>query len=204
MSFASVDHNSHHWSFMSYDRPMHSIETAEAELRQIVVMERQLAARREALEKLISAYRELSGHTMRLVVEPSSETTAAVPEVQAPDRHATSPLDPLSQKLLIERERQKQDITSYHESVRQFTASRARDLNTRIVESAAEILSDGIPRKTEMILDALKTRGLEPNTVDKKGGLSTLLGRDSRFAPSRKLGWSLLTSPPEEFPMPQS
>lgn len=64
----------------------------------------------------------------------------------------------------------------------------------RIIERAKEILSDGCPRPTAALVEAIRANGIEISDTNEKSiaNLSAYLSREKDiFISNRKLGWSL-------------
>jgi len=66
------------------------------------------------------------------------------------------------------------------------TTAKARTTN-----AVAAMLSDGMPRRTQTLIQLLADQDIEIGAADKITGLSNLLSRDGRFEASRAVGWSL-------------
>ena len=66
---------------------------------------------------------------------------------------------------------------------------------TSIVDQAVEILSDGYPRTTKVLLNLLSERGAKLSGKRPHINLSSMLSRDPRFLNERGKGWSLEHNP---------
>ena len=165
-----------------------SLTRLHEELEEIAEMQRTLAARRAKIEQVIEAYEALIAQPLRLV-------SARVDSDVEGDRREKSP-----QMVAAYAGGELQvNIARFGEQVKEF-ASRARSLNEQITDTVHALLLDGLPRKTQTLLAALQSVGLEPNgpEEEKASRLSKILQRDGRFIPSRSQGWTILGLPSSE------
>lgn len=159
---------------------MDLIQKARTELAEIAEMERRLAARRGALEALLKAAEEIEAGSLRLVTEKDEKLVVPITAVTA-----EQPLRMVQGSFLTD-----------PEQIQRLTP---RALNAHIVSASADLLARSAPMKTAEILAELSKLGLEPNTKDKAGGLSTILGRSELFEADRLFGWTL-AGPTKEKP----
>lgn len=76
-------------------------------------------------------------------------------------------------------------------------------IKTRIISAALELLAGGRHMHTRELLEELAEVGINVNGKDPVQALSAILSQDSakRFAPDRRLGWSLKLANPEAVPL---
>lgn len=75
---------------------------------------------------------------------------------------------------------------------------RPKTAKAAITEGVIDILSSVAPfRHTRDLLNDLEARGVAIGGKDKITSISVILGRDDRFVPSRKHGWSLKKASPD-------
>jgi hypothetical protein len=66
-----------------------------------------------------------------------------------------------------------------------------KSVKEQVVEAALRILSDGIPRSTDVLVEQFVNDGIAVGGTNKATTVSSILSRNKNFKASRKEGWSL-------------